>query len=272
MNLIKKVIFSTPNLKPNTFIGGVASVINSKTELSNRLNISENNIKGFKVINNDIQFNIVGNLDFSLSAFANITTATYLRSNANIINVRSVGNSSFLYFNEVVLNSSLITEFRSSAFVNLINLNNFNLIDFKGNLQGYTFENSGAIGSDITVECKHMSFNNFVNAKFKKIRLPQLESMGRSNRTFYSQNFSGCQYVELISMRKLKLMYGNENTAAQGTYSNFAAVKLGCTIEVNIALATSWNGGMPPDLTFAKTNRQAIVKFYDDAGNYVSTL
>lgn len=60
------------------------------------------------------------------------------------------------------------------------------------------------------------------------------------------------------------------------SYSNrsnmFDNLKTGCKIEANIFLATANAGAVDAGLDYAKTTRGAIVDFYDDAGNYVSTL
>lgn len=79
------------------------------------------------------------------------------------------------------------------------------------------------------------------------------------------QNWSSCG---LIEMKKLKV-FGNSATAST---TCFNALKLNCEIRVNLTLATSNAGSANATLLWAKTNRSAVIKFYDDAGNYISTL
>ena len=52
----------------------------------------------------------------------------------------------------------------------------------------------------------------------------------------------------------------------------FLEINIGCVIEANIYLATANAGGADVDLLYAKNTRGCTVNFYDDLGNYVSTL
>lgn len=98
--------------------------------------------------------------------------------------------------------------------------------------------------------------------KSTEIHMPNLTSYLGINTL---QNFTN---LTLLSMRKLKTLGNSPSTVS----SLFSGLKLGCTIEMNVALATANSGSAHAALVWAKTNRAAIVKFYDDAGNYVSTL
>lgn len=79
------------------------------------------------------------------------------------------------------------------------------------------------------------------------------------------QTWSSCN---LIEMKKLKV-FGNSATPST---TCFNGLKLNCEIRVNLTLATSNAGSANATLLWAKTNRSAVVKFYDDSGNYISTL
>lgn len=91
-----------------------------------------------------------------------------------------------------------------------------------------------------------------------------------------SENFfTNCPLLEYIDMKKVKT-YGTYNNIAGASVRlyGFNNVKLGCIIDCNIALATAntTNNTVHEALKWVKTNRQAVVKFYDDNGNYISTL
>lgn len=82
-----------------------------------------------------------------------------------------------------------------------------------------------------------------------------------------SNHFRQLPNIELISIKALKT-FGDPASVS----SAFSGIKLNCLIQANIALATTNSGGPDAALVWAKTNRSAVVEFYDDDGNYVSTL
>lgn len=65
--LSKKYIYATSNIKPNTYIGGVASTINTKALLASKLGIPVTRIKMFRIVNEDVQANISGNYTIGAS-------------------------------------------------------------------------------------------------------------------------------------------------------------------------------------------------------------
>lgn len=104
-------------------------------------------------------------------------------------------------------------------------------------------------------------FNNCVTAYF-----PLLETIG--NSTNFWAFWNSCT---LIQMRKLTSYGVTAGTGTTGSYG-FAALKTGCTIEVNIAIKTA-NGGLPHEaFKYAKNTKGATVKFYNNDGTYNSTL
>ena len=107
------------------------------------------------------------------------------------------------------------------------------------------------------------------NAAAKIIKLPNLEKV--SEGSTISNEFEGLTSLELLDMKKLKI-YGTPSNQNGATISGFANLKTGCVINVNIAIATANNGSVNTAFLYAKNSRAAIVNFYDDNGNYVSTL
>ncbi len=113
-------------------------------------------------------------------------------------------------------------------------------------------------------------FTGLVN--LKTIKFGSLVNVTTSE-SFLSSN----SLLELIDMKKVKNYGGTTIATTPGLSARFYGfnnVKLGCVIEANISLATAnTNDGTAHEaLKWAKTARQAVVKFYDDNGNYVSTL
>ena len=143
----------------------------------------------------------------------------------------------------------------------------------KLNCAVYNFQNLEGIAAYSFVGCSSQEYIYAPKATFvgiqafrqmtavKTIILPEV------TLCYKDYTFQSALNVTLISMKKLKDFDG------AATIGNvFSGIKTGCVIEVNIHLAT-WNAGSPDAaLVWVKANRAAIVKFYDDDGNYVSTL
>lgn len=72
---------------------------------------------------------------------------------------------------------------------------------------------------------------------------------------------------ELLDAKKLKIIPPYHSGA-----QIFRGWKPGAKMKVNSFLLTSEAGGVNSNILDAKNNRGAVVEFYDDAGNYVSTL
>ena len=81
--------------------------------------------------------------------------------------------------------------------------------------------------------------------------------------------------AEQINAKNLKYL-GNPadigNNGGALSHRTFHNLKLNCYIRVNIALATVNSGSVDAALQWAKDERNAIVEFYDDNGDYVSDL
>jgi len=126
--------------------------------------------------------------------------------------------------------------------------------------------------------CKPQNFETFKNLEFNigAFRASKFYEIKLNNVTSISTKtgiFQGMTITTLIELKKLKT-FGDPASIGGTIDFNYAfgSLKTGCRIRVNIALATT-NSGIPDaSLSWAKANRNAIVEFYDDNGNYISTL
>lgn len=72
MHFIKKDIYGWKlNHKPNTFIGGVSATISNKNLLAAKLNIPVSKIKSFRIVNDEVQANIIIEYQILSDAFLN---------------------------------------------------------------------------------------------------------------------------------------------------------------------------------------------------------
>lgn len=321
--------------KPNTIIGGVGSVITTKSALATKLGISESIIRGFEVVGNDVHcritsdysigintFNSDGNitsyLDFDgkcievgQTAFSGSTIIDAVFPNAvlgnsafgSVSSIKCLSNENFgyqydCYKTEIGRETFRRTKIKHLNIPNLTTIsiglirNNTDLISVLGanvtsidayafyyctNLANFDLENVTTISERAFTGCTSMLFFDlpsltslgsgvFYNcSSCEYINMPMLENISNSGRTELFRGLSSCN---LISMKKLKTL-GDPSTSDSST---FQALKTGCTIEVNEFMATSNAGNADATLQWAKDNRSAIVEFYDDDGNYVSTL
>lgn len=265
----------------NTIIGGVAGSITSKSALATKLVIEENHIKRFEIVGSDVHAHISSSYGIPADAFnadLNITYYNDIGGKVTGINVRSFYISSIQWGNFSKLIYIGGNSFQSTLSLNYITGSNVTLIDANA------FRWSNISSFDFSKVARIEAFG-IGETKFVNITAPLLTSMdGNQNlraistlqtfiapelHTIYGKGsvFRSLASATLISMRKLKV-FGNPST----NDNTFANLKTGCIIEVNIALATSNAGSADAALAWVKTNRSAIVKFYDDSGNYVSTL
>lgn len=99
------------------------------------------------------------------------------------------------------------------------------------------------------------------------INIPSVENIPIKNQTFHNLTS-----LNLLNAKKLKYMGNPASVNGNGSAPMFNSLKLNCRIQVHVAMATVNSGSPDLSLIWAKTNRSAIVEFYDDNGNYVSTL
>lgn len=95
VNFINPYIFTPPVVIPveNTFIGGVASTINTSALLATKLAIDVSRITGFSVVGSDIKCKITGSYSIPSGAFNNDTSLTYYYDNDSLIT--TINNNGF---------------------------------------------------------------------------------------------------------------------------------------------------------------------------------
>lgn len=320
--------------KPNTIIGGVGSVITTKSALATKLGISESIIRKFEVIGSDVHCRITSNYSIPTAAFLNATdinsyydyqgkcTSIGLQGfeNSTIVNAylpnASFGGRDFqdctlltnedldytyTYNSNVSGGASCLRNTRIRFFVapnltsafyygfagnpdlleihapfseilasgnnfaNTPNLELINSINAVALVPPGAFNNCGVFELNL-LSCTTLQSNGIRNmSRVVEIQIPQLGTL--PSRT--QSNFNGLSSCELINLKKVKSIGGTAST--HGGYY-FSGLKTGCLIQINIAMATVNAGSPDAILTWVKANRGAIVEFYDDFGNYVSTL
>jgi len=177
--------------------------------------------------------------------------------------------------------------FRNTPLLKNINLDNLvvglNVRSFNGcgvtnlNLPSLTTAGQEAFGnspfpSTLSVPLlSNTSPRVFSSLPVKILNLPSLVNV--INKQSF---FKGMSAVDIIDAKKLKV-FGNPNDTGGGvndtpTFRAFTETKLNFTINVHIDLLTINSGTPDVALLWAKNNRNAKVNFYDDNGNYVSTL
>lgn len=295
INLHTKVF--AQNITPNTFIGGVAktggtgvdAVINTPYLLANRLAIDVNRITGFKVLGDDIQCRISGAYIFPPDIFILSSNITYYKDTGGIANsyfqigagtraftqcqnIREIKLSGCVYVHE-----SFAQRCPKLDVLEMPNLANVGNQPFWGNpkltytyfplLVGLEGANWMYMNNSTMIEAENPNINKLYGShysgcvKLERAIHDQALSVGQLA-------FNNCSSIDLISLKKAKSMVAT--STPQYVFNN---IKTGCLIKVNDFLRTSKTGGLPDDnLTYAKDIRGATVEFYDDAGNYVSTL
>lgn len=324
---VKNYVFGQ-SWEPNTIIGGVGSVITTKSALATKLGISESIIKRFEVVGNDVHCIITDfyyipvncfSGDTSITSFIDIDGLAYNQvgnfrdSTIKYAELRRVGPNQlqancFSGSELEHLVTPHITQFDSNAlddcsFLHTIdaplatlaltqsvrNTPNLAYTNFKLKELGTgSFLNSSAV-LDLS-EVHTIQNSSLTNGNYPSLHMPLLTNVNTSISPWNSSYITSAKFDVLenipnsnnmflgwtncdsIEMKKLKV-YGafaaGGGTPAQYGFSN---LKMGCNIKVHEDLLTA-NAGAPHEaFLYAKNTRGATVEFYDDAGNYVSTL
>lgn len=132
-------------------------------------------------------------------------------------------------------------------------------------ISGNMFLNSSVAGVLSLPEVTSMPQTGITNCAVTQILLPKLEGLSGSNKTNLFVNLT---QLELLDAKKLKNIL---DPSIRGTNA-FNNLKTGCIINVHEDLATANSGSPDEALVWVKANRSAVVNFYDDNGDYVSTL
>lgn len=226
----------------NTIIGGVAGTISTKAALAVKLGISESIIKKFQIVGSDVHARIGGDHNLGVTGTPTFQNDTSITSFLDIDGLVKTLSGTNCFNNTPVQNVSL---------PNLTHLKGFDFYNCTYLTQLYLPSLTTCIGTRF-----------FYNIKVPILNLPSLEYV-----EYQTVSFRGLTLTTEINMKKLKTL-GDASTHNDC----FTALKTGCYIRVNVFMATSNSGAPHAALVWAKANRAAIVEFYDDAGNYVSTL
>lgn len=233
------------NVPYNLEIEGSLSAITTNAQLANFLGVPTYKIRAFTNTGAFISASIRGNYAIPGAQFFNNTSMTKLRDIGGIIG--SVGLNG--------LRNTALTQLSLSRLESTSNAS----IGYNTTLETIELPNMSIYGNQALR----------MNTGTKIIRLANLEKI--SEGALASNQFEGLTSLELLDMKKLKV-YGLPAGQNSATNSGFANLKTGCVININIALATANSGSVNTAFLYAKNTRGAIVNFYDDNGNYVSTL
>jgi hypothetical protein len=287
---LQKTVFGRVKYKPNTFIGGVSATINTPALIAARLGIAESRIRAFNVIGSDIQFAVIGGIySTSTNMFTNNTSITYFKDDAGLVDI--VRPYTFqgcvnLIYAILPLAKTLQGNGPGGSFEGCTKLEYVSSPNITA-LGGYVFYGCVALKTVNYPLLTHVGYQSFVNCRaltevylpscidiiyyaFKGCSLLKIFSAPKCTnigRLIDGQTFHSCGSLESIYLPSCKII-----TDGGGNENNFANIKIGCVIAVNIFLKTNNAGAPDGDLLYAKNTRNAIINFYDDAGNYVSTL
>ncbi|KOP39225.1 hypothetical protein DBB36_02130 [Flavobacterium sp. WLB] len=85
-SLLQNTVFGNTKNKPNTFIGGVSSTINTPALIAGKLGISSNRINNFKIKGADIEFTITGGkYEIASNAFYGDTSLTFFNDRFGLV-------------------------------------------------------------------------------------------------------------------------------------------------------------------------------------------
>ena len=239
---IRKTIFGRQKLKPNTFIGGVSATINSISILASLLGISTAKIRGFKILGSDISCFVVDEYYLPGDLFKNRTDIKYWKDNKAF----SINNGTF----------------QNCTNLEILELNNYKIASSGGYPKITNTKIKTLVLPEITTFVGSADIQN--NSLLEKLILPKATTM------ISARSSVGNPLMSFIDIKKVKLINGTPGYT--GYFNTTATVAVGCVVNANIFMATC-NGGLPDgDLLHIYNTRSGIINFYDDAGNYVSTL
>lgn len=300
MNFVsKKDVYSkSRNLRPNTFIGGIAKLggtgvnapIRTVNELAQKLSINSNRITGFRIVNNDVECRIQGTYslpDFGatlqISANQNITyyhdSENLAISQANLFGFRNCLALKSLRLNGMTQATSIFRQCSdpdltvemtalktvTSAFFSQlpITFNQSKLVGFPSleNLRGLSFHQVSGF-TEIDLSAKIIQGQTFYEvANCQKYFLNNLERINNNdNIVVWTHGGRACR---LIEMKKCKIIESPFFSYTANTIVHATEFKM----KLNAAVISN------PFVTAVKTNfPYAVLEFYDDNNNLVSTL
>lgn len=228
----------------NTIIGGVAGTISSKSALATKLGIYESIIKRFEIVGSDVHAHISSNYSIGGKAFTSSTDIVFYNDLGGMVITVSTG--AFRYSSLQWFNLPSATYFWANSMSNCTSLveANFPMMVEMGQFQG--------------------------NTSCKKIIAPQIESINPTDNI--NGMFTNVTSLELFDMKKLKVLSNNPSGINSVYRGGLTACTVGCVFKVHVIMRNNNAGGAQYVWQYLKTNKSAVIEFYDDDGNYVSTL
>lgn len=202
-----KILFFKPQVivnPANTFIGGIGTTVNTASLLATKIGTTVDNITGFNIVGNDIEFTLTTSFYLKADAFINDSTVTYFYDNG--------GKITYLNYRA----------FRSAV-----------------NLHSIKFPNITKIISECFYGCTSLSnyYDSFVNVvdignicfyNCSSITNMQLPEVGLCDQDGASNIFNGMTSMHTVYAPKLKL---HATISGRGINMFFGCVNL---INVNV--------------------------------------
>lgn len=245
------------NAQINTLINGIAkqggaglsAIVDTPAKLALKLGIHAGRIKKFKVTGEDVYCSISHSYTLKNEAFGSVDSG----SNVNIKSFNDINGkvsmlNNFCFYGTPIENVTANSAtscgnrvFDNCSYLKTVSLNVVTVIN----------------GSRLFANC----------TRANTISLPNLTTIN-GDRNFQNVGTNASSTFSVLDIRKCKVI----NYVSGGiTAPNFFSIKTGITIKVHIDLFTASSGSPHTDLVSAKASG-CTIEFYNDAGNYVSTL
>lgn len=272
--------------EPNTIIGGVGSVITTKSALATKLDIPESIIRGFEVVGNDVHAKITDTYDLPEEVFYNdLSIIRFMDLDGLVGQTLAFGRQFMGCLNLIEAYFPNLDNLYSESFRNTPSLVT---LTSRFRLAGRDCLNNSLATPDLSFLEATTGANAFSHSAYLTFNAPLLSTLGTATfqnmlqctewhlpsvvNVANSQGmFHNTPQAVLIDMKGMKTWGTNAAGGTAGNYG-FSNLNMGCVIKVHEAIATA-NAGNPHEaFLWVKANRGATVEFYDDDGNYVSTL
>ncbi|CDF80557.1 hypothetical protein BN863_28450 [Formosa agariphila KMM 3901] len=222
----------------NTELGGVQNILTSRALVGEKIGVKAARIVNLSIDSDRIKFKVLAP-SYSIASYA-------FQNDQNLT-----------FYND----SDLVVGFGSNAFYNCgVSQLTFNgVINFNS---GGTFRNMSNLTSLVMNNCVTWRGGQSIRNTPLLVNweMPSLEAILSGNLTFYDFNTN-------LTAKKLK-----QAGPTVGDDTMFTNASGNRTIKVHEFLATSNGGLADEDLQYLKDSRGYTVEFYDDNGDYVSTL
>ncbi|OIV42221.1 leucine-rich repeat protein [Flavobacterium johnsoniae] len=255
-SLLQNTIFGNNKYRANTFIGGVASIINTPALVASKLGVPASRIKGFKIIEDNIEFAVTGGrYSIAVGAFMSVTALTYYYDTDYLIE----GLGTYAFFNAV--NLEFISELRNCVTMGT----------------GVFFNNqklAAVIAPKLQIagEACFKGMN-----KVKEFSFPELTTLNSASVGGNTGIFEDCVLLEKVYVPKCTTVTGyrllrncnslqsfyapllNQLGQTLGNDSSFSGIKTGAKLTVSAYLKTVNAGAPDGDLAIAETATGATI-------------